>query len=177
MRKRRQARTDFIDFRFNMSAKRWWELEKDGVETRVINLRRRAHEPSGSRMRALFPLAMSRSDCRMELSNSGVNCSSSSITSSNHSRICRSSSCESLRNSSSTCSTFVTNKSFNRYLETASLAGNRLPGYRRIAADTPVTTVLRLTQPPLQRPPVKSAPRILCTRLPPTLELWRDKSA
>ena len=124
VRIRYQAQSDFIDLRLYPSAKGRWQLQEDGVEARVINLRRRAHEPSGSRTRTLFPLAMSRSDCRMELSNSGVNCSSSSITSSNHSRICLSSPCESLRSSSSTCSTLVTNKSFNRYFESASLAGS-----------------------------------------------------
>jgi hypothetical protein len=87
MRKRCETQTDFINLRFDARPKSWWQLKKDRVETRVVNLRRRTHEPSGSRTRALFPSAMSCSACSTARSNSGVNCSSSSIRSSSHSRI------------------------------------------------------------------------------------------
>ena len=120
MWKRFEAQSDFIDFRSHACTQSGWQLEENGIETLVVNLSRCAHEPSGSRTRALFPLAMSRSDCRMELSNSGVNCSSSSITSSNHSRICRSSSCDSLRSSDSICSTLLTPARWNELSATSS---------------------------------------------------------
>ena len=45
MWKRFEAQSDFIDFRFNPCTDSGWQLEKDGVETCVINLSRRAHEP------------------------------------------------------------------------------------------------------------------------------------
>src|SRR5947208_16817740 len=45
MWKRFEAQPDFIDFRFNPYTESGWQLEKDGVETCVINLSRRAHEP------------------------------------------------------------------------------------------------------------------------------------
>jgi hypothetical protein len=62
MWKRFEAQSDFIDFRFHACSESGWQLEENGIETRVVNLSRRAHEPSGSRTRTLFPLAMSRSD-------------------------------------------------------------------------------------------------------------------
>src|SRR4029453_8192568 len=84
MWKRFEPQPDFIDFRFDACTDSGWQLEKNGIETCVINLSRRAHEPSGSRMRAAFPSAMSRSACSMECSNSGANSSSSSMISSRH---------------------------------------------------------------------------------------------
>jgi hypothetical protein len=62
MWKRFQAQSDFIDFPFNACSESYWQLEENGIETRVVNLGRRAHEPSGLRTRATFPAAMSRSD-------------------------------------------------------------------------------------------------------------------
>ena len=62
MWKRFEAQSDFIDFRFDARTESCWQLEENGIETRVVNLSRRAHEPSGLRTRAAFPAAMSRSD-------------------------------------------------------------------------------------------------------------------
>ena len=45
MWKRFEPQPDFIDFRFDPCTDGGWELEKDSVETCVINLSRRAHEP------------------------------------------------------------------------------------------------------------------------------------
>src|SRR6266404_6679582 len=42
MWKRFEPQPDFIDFRFNPCTDSGWQLEKDGVETCVINLSRRA---------------------------------------------------------------------------------------------------------------------------------------
>jgi len=42
MWKRFEPQSDFIDFRFNPCTDSGWQLEKDGVETCVINLSRRA---------------------------------------------------------------------------------------------------------------------------------------
>ena len=55
MWKRVELQPDFIDFRFDPCTDSGWQLEKDGVETCVINLSRRPHEPSDSRTRAAFP--------------------------------------------------------------------------------------------------------------------------
>ena len=63
MLERAELRTNLINFCFNSRAESGWKLEKCSVKTRVINLSRRAHEPSGSRTRAAFPAATSRSDC------------------------------------------------------------------------------------------------------------------
>jgi len=135
VRKRGKTQADLINLRFNACAKRWSQFKKDGVKaknfrfapppprtlitrapalmpatlaalpsTRVAP----AHACSGSRTRALFPSVMSRSACWIERSNSGVNSSSSSIMSSSHARIWRSSACESLRSSVSICSTLLT---------------------------------------------------------------------
>ena len=62
MWKRFEAQSDFIDFRFDPCTDSGWQLEENGIETCVVNLSRRAHEPFGSRTRAAFPAAMSRSD-------------------------------------------------------------------------------------------------------------------
>ena len=82
-----EPQSDFVDFRFNACPESGWQLEENGIETQVVNLSRRTHEPSGSRTRAAFPAAMSRSDRWIEFSNSAVNSNSSSIKSSSHSRI------------------------------------------------------------------------------------------
>ena len=90
MWKRFEAQSDFIDFRFDACSESSWQLEEDSIETLIVNLSRRAHEPlvthapalvpatlaalpstrmapaqscSGSRTRAAFPATMSRSDC------------------------------------------------------------------------------------------------------------------
>ena len=90
MWKRFEAQSDFIDFRFDACSESSWQLEKDSIETLIVNLSRRAHEPwvthapalvpatlaalpstrmapaqscSGSRTRAALPATMSRSDC------------------------------------------------------------------------------------------------------------------
>jgi hypothetical protein len=60
--KRFEAQSDFIDFRFDACPESSWQLEEDSIETLIVNLSRRAHEPLGSRTRAAFPAAMSRSD-------------------------------------------------------------------------------------------------------------------
>ena len=62
MWKRFEAQSDFIDFRFDACTQSGWQLEENGIETRVVNLSRCAHEPSGLRTRAAFPAAMSRSE-------------------------------------------------------------------------------------------------------------------
>ena len=62
LRQIREWLDDFIDFRFDACTESGWQLEENGIETRVVNLSRRAHEPSGLRTRAAFPAAMSRSD-------------------------------------------------------------------------------------------------------------------
>jgi hypothetical protein len=62
MWKRFEAKSDFINFRFNACADSGWQFEENSIETCVVNLSRRAHEPSGSRTRAAFRAAMSRSD-------------------------------------------------------------------------------------------------------------------
>ncbi len=62
MWKRFEAQSDFIDFRFDASTESGWQLEENGIETFVVNLSYSAHEPFGSRTRAAFPAAMSRSD-------------------------------------------------------------------------------------------------------------------
>ena len=62
MWKRFEAQSDFIDFRFNVCTESAWKFKENGIETRVLNLSRRAHEPFGSRARAAFPVAISRSD-------------------------------------------------------------------------------------------------------------------
>ena len=63
MWKRFEAASDFIDFRFDPCTESAWQLEEDRIETWVVNLSRRTHGPFGSRTRAAFPAAMSRSDC------------------------------------------------------------------------------------------------------------------
>jgi len=63
MLERAELRTNLINFCFDSRAESGWKLEKCSVKTRVINLSRRAHEPSGSLTRAAFPAATSRSDC------------------------------------------------------------------------------------------------------------------
>lgn len=63
MWKRFEAQSDFINFCFNSLAKSGWKPEEYSVKASVIDLSRRAHEPLGSRTRALFPSAMSRSAC------------------------------------------------------------------------------------------------------------------
>jgi hypothetical protein len=45
MLKRFEAQSDFIDFRFDACTESGWQLEENGIETRVVNLSRRAHEP------------------------------------------------------------------------------------------------------------------------------------
>src|SRR5207248_7115525 len=62
MWKRFEAQSDFIDFRSDACTQSGWQLEENGIETRVVNLSRCAHEPSGLRTRAAFPVAMSRSE-------------------------------------------------------------------------------------------------------------------
>jgi hypothetical protein len=57
-----EPQSDFVDFRFNACPESGWQLKENGIETRVVNLSRRTQEPSGSRTRAAFPAAMSRSD-------------------------------------------------------------------------------------------------------------------
>src|SRR6266446_5463300 len=50
-----EVQSDFIDFRFNACTNSWRQLEKDRVETCVINLSRRAHAPWVTHSPALVP--------------------------------------------------------------------------------------------------------------------------
>ena len=40
-----EPQSDFVDYRFNACPESGWQLEENGIETRVVNLGRRAHEP------------------------------------------------------------------------------------------------------------------------------------
>ena len=62
MRERAELRTNLVNFCFNACTKSGWQFEENCIETRVVNLSRRTHEPFGSRTRATFPAAMSRSE-------------------------------------------------------------------------------------------------------------------
>jgi len=42
-----EPQSDFVDYRFNACPESGWQLEENRIETRVVNLSRRTHEPSG----------------------------------------------------------------------------------------------------------------------------------
>jgi len=58
MRKRFEAQSDFIDFRFDPCTESGWQLDENGIETWVVNLSRRTHGPLVIRAPALMPATL-----------------------------------------------------------------------------------------------------------------------
>src|SRR5205807_10600464 len=76
-----------VNLGLNPCPNRWWEFKERGVKRHVADLERRAHlKAQGLRTRGRTPEFISRSDCWIADSNSGVNSILSSTKSSSQSR-------------------------------------------------------------------------------------------